>query len=159
MALGTICGVAGAAAMAAVSNIEQRFTGRPDSYIPAHTLAHLLHFADPDADRWTRNMAMHYSSGAIAGALRGLMAYANLRGPFASLMHTNLRLTFDQFLENLTGVGAPPWTQPRDELAIDLAEKTVFGLATGTLADALINPSPTSSARRAQLGRRLRGFA
>jgi hypothetical protein len=33
-------------------------------------------------------------------------------------MHTNIRLTFDQTLENATGVGAPPWTWPRDELVI-----------------------------------------
>jgi hypothetical protein len=57
------------------------------------------------------------------------------------------------------GVGAPPWTQPRDELLIDVVEKTVFGVATGAVADALISPSPTSSARRPALGARLKGFA
>lgn len=46
-------------------------------------------------------MTMHDASGAIAGMLRGVMAYVNLRGPFASLMHVNLRLSFDQTLENL----------------------------------------------------------
>jgi hypothetical protein len=158
-ARGAACGVAGAAVMAALSNLEQRVTGRPDSYVPAHTLAHLAHLPDPDADRWLRNMAMHYASGAVAGALRGVMAYANLRGPLASLMHANLRLTFDQTLENVTGVGAPPWTQPRDELVIDLVEKTAFGLATGALADAVIEPSPHSSARRPGLGLRLKGRA
>jgi hypothetical protein len=104
-------------------------------------------------------MAMHYGSGALAGAIRGVMSFANLRGPFASLMHANLRLTFDQTLENLTGVGAPPWTQPRDELLIDLAEKGVYGLVTGALADAVIEPHSSSSARRWGLGLRLKGHA
>jgi hypothetical protein len=158
-ALGAGCGVAGAAAMAATSKVEQLLTHRPNSYIPAHTLSHLLRLPDPDSDRWLRNMAMHYASGATAGAVRGVMSSANLRGPFASLMHMNLRLSFDQTLENATGVGAPPWTQPRDELAIDVAEKGVYSLVTGALADALIEPSPTSSARRPGLGLRLKGSA
>lgn len=157
--VGAACGIAGAAAMAATSKVEQLFTDRPNSYIPAHTLSHLLGLPEPDSDRWLRNMAMHYASGAIAGSIRGVMSSANLRGPFASLMHTNLRLSFDQTLENATGVGAPPWTQPRDELVIDVVEKGIYSLVTGALADAFIEPSPTSSARRAGLGLRLKGFA
>ena len=158
-ATGALCGVAGAAAMALSSKLEQSVTHRPNSYIPARTLAHLLGLPEPDADRWSRNMAMHYGSGALAGAIRGVMSVANLRGPVASLMHTNLRLTLDQTLENLTGVGAPPWTQPRDELVIDLAEKGVYGLVTGALADAFIEPRSSSSARRWGLGLRLKGHA
>ncbi len=87
------------------------------------------------------------------------MAAANLRGPRATMMHAPLRLTWDQTLENLTGVGAPPWTWPRDELVIDVLHKTVFSLATGAVADALIEPLPDSSARRPALGARLKGFA
>jgi hypothetical protein len=70
-----------------------------------------------------------------------------------------LRLAWDQTLENLTGAGAPPWTWPRDELVIDVVHKTLFSLATGAVADALIAPLPTSSARRRGLGARLKGFA
>jgi hypothetical protein len=145
--------------MAAVSKLEQRFTGRPDSYVPAHTLARLIGLQAPDSDRWHRNMAMHYLAGATAGALRGVMSAANLRGPFASLMHTNLRLTFDQTLENVTGAGAPPWTWPRDELAIDVSHKAVYSFVTGALTDALVSPAPGSSAERRALGARLKGFA
>jgi hypothetical protein len=158
-ALGAVCGLAGGAAMAVASKLEQQITRRPDSYIPAHTLSHLLGLPDPDSDNWGRNMAMHYGSAALAGAIRGVMSAANLRGPFASLMHANLRLAFDQTLENATGVGAPPWTQPRDELIIDLVEKGVFAIVTGALADALISPSPSSSAKRPALGLRLKGHA
>jgi hypothetical protein len=145
--------------MALASKVEQSFTRRPNSYIPGHTLGRLLGLSDPDSDRWLRNMAMHYGSAALAGAIRGVMSAANLRGPFASLMHTNVRLTFDQTLENLTGAGAPPWTQPRDELFIDLAEKSVYGFVTGALADMAIPPRSSSSASRRWLGLRLKGRA
>ena len=158
-AIGASAGVAGGAAMALASKVEQRFTHRPNSYIPGRTLGRLLRMRDPDSDRWLRNMTMHYASAALAGAIRGVMSAANLRGPFASLMHTNLRLTFDQTLENLTGVGAPPWTQPRDELLIDLAEKSVYAFVTGALADVAVSPISSSSATRRGLGLRLKGRA
>ena len=104
-------------------------------------------------------MAMHYLAGATAGAVRGVMSVSSLRGPLASVMHANLRLSFDQTLENATGVGAPPWTWPRDELAIDLSHKALYAIVTGTISDALIPPSPTSSARRRGLRARAKGFA
>ena len=156
---GGVAGLIGAAAMAAGTKLEQAATGRPDSYVPSRTLAHLVGLRDPDRDRWARNMLMHYMAGATAGAVRGVMAAANLRGPFASLMHANLRLGLDQTLENATGVGAPPWTWPRDELLVDVGSKTLYALVTGAVADALVEPSPKSSVRRAALGRRLKGFA
>jgi hypothetical protein len=156
---GAAAGVAGAAAMAGSARLEQLVTRRPDSYVPGHTLARLLRRPRPDRDRDRRNLAMHYASGATGGAVRGIMAAANLRGPWASLMHANLRLSFDQTLENLTGAGAPPWTWPRDELAIDMAHKTVYALVTGALSDALVRPAPGSSAERRQLGRRRKGRA
>ncbi len=158
-AVGAGSGLVGAAAMAAAAKVEQLATKRPDSYVPGHTLSHLLGLRDPDSDRWVRNMAMHYGSGAVGGAIRGVMAAANLRGPFASLMHTNLRLSFDQTLENATGVGAPPWTWPRDELVIDVTHKAIYAFVTGAVADALVEPAPNSSARRRALGARLKGFA
>jgi hypothetical protein len=158
-ATGVAAGLAGVAAMTVAEKVEQRLTGRPNSYVPAHTLGHVLGLTKPDADHWPRNMAMHWSNGVVLGAVRGVMAAANLRGPQAALMHAPIRLTWDQTLENLTGVGAPPWTWPRDELAIDVLHKTIFSLATGAVADALIAPLPGSSARRKGLGARLKGFA
>ena len=157
-ALGMVSGLAGGAIMTAAGKLEQQLTKRPSSYVPGHTLAHLLGLEHPDHDRWPRNMAMHYGTAAAAGAVRGVMAAANLRGPRASLMFTNLRLSTDQILENATGVGAPPWTWPRDELVIDVAHKAVYALATGAIADALIEPAPGSSARR-RYGARRKGRA
>ncbi len=156
---GAVAGLAGAGVMTAGEKIEQLVTGRPSSFVPGRTLAHLLNLPDSDGDRLVRNWTMHYGTGAAAGILRAAMSASNLRGPGASLMHTQLRLSIDQTLENLTGVGAPPWTWPRDELIIDVLHKAVYASVTGAVADALVRPLPGSSANRPLQGLRLRGFS
>jgi hypothetical protein len=158
-ARGAAAGIAGVAVMTAAEKVEQWLTERPSSYVPARTLAHVLGLRKPNEDRWGRNVTMHYGNGVLLGALRGVMSAANLRGPRASLMLAPVRLTWDQTLENLTGVGAPPWTWPRDELVIDVLHKTIFSLATGVASDALVPPRRSSSARRRALGARLKGLA
>ena len=113
-------------------------TKRPNSYVPGRTLAHLLRLPKPDEDRLLRNHAMHYGTGATVGIIRAVMSAAGLRGPRASLMHGVIRLSVDQTLENATCVGAPPWTWPRNELVIDLFHKGIYALATGAVADRLV---------------------
>ncbi len=157
--LGFAAGLGGAGVMTAGEKLEQALTGRPSSYVPSRTLGRLLRLRDADRDSWSRNLAMHYGQAALVGMLRGVWSAANLRGPGAALMFWPLRLSVDQTLENATGVGAPPWTWPRDELVIDVLHKGVFAFATGALADALIEPSSQSSARRRGLGLRLPGRA
>ena len=159
MAKGTAAGLIGGAVMTAVEKAEQALTGRPDSYVPGRTLAHLVGLSDPDSDRLTRNLAMHFGTAATAGVLRAAMSAANLRGPAASFLHTWVRLAIDQTLENGTGVGAPPPTWPRDELVIDVAHKAVYAFATGAAADALISPAPGTSVKRPAQRLRLPGFA
>jgi hypothetical protein len=156
---GAVAGIVGVAGMTVSEKLEQLVSHRADSYVPAHTLARLLGLSRADADSWPRNMLMHWGNGVVLGAVRGVMAAANLRGPRAALMHTPLRLTWDQMWENLTGVGAPPWTWPRDELVIDVFHKAVFSLVTGAVADRLVEPLPSSSASRSTAGSRLKGFA
>lgn len=91
--------------------IEQFFTGRPNSYVPGHTLERLLALPTrPDNERWGLNMAMHYGQGAVAAIIRAFMSINGIRGPFADFMFVGIRLTIDQTLENWTGVGAPPWS-------------------------------------------------
>jgi hypothetical protein len=114
---GLIGGLAGTTVMTAGEKLEQLLTKRPDSYVPARTLAHLLRLRHPNRDRLPRNLAMHYGTGALVGVVRGVMAEAGLRGPWAASLFTPLRLTVDQTLENATGVGSPPWTWPRGELS------------------------------------------
>ena len=57
------------------------------------------------------------------------------------MTHTVVRLAFDQTVENLTGVGAPPATWPRSERAVDVAHKAIYSMVTGAVADRLVGPS------------------
>ncbi|EHR60975.1 hypothetical protein [Saccharomonospora cyanea] len=141
-AAGVAAGAVGVAAMTLAEKLEQRVTGRPDSYVPARTLERLLGLAHARGRRaWRRNLAMHAGQGALLGAVRGVMAGAGLRGSWSSLLFLAVRLTNDQTFENATGVGAPPWTWPRDELVVDLLHKAVYAFATGLVADALASRS------------------
>jgi len=136
--------------MTAAEQAEQAFTGRPDSYVPGRTLLTLLGRAPGDGDRplvW--NHAMHWSTGAVLGALRGIWSATGLRGPGASIAHTVVRLAFDQTVENATGAGAPPATWPPREHAWDIAHKLVYSLVTGGVADRLV--APTLESRRGRL--------
>ncbi|MEU4624689.1 hypothetical protein AB0G04_32545 [Actinoplanes sp. NPDC023801] len=135
---GMVAGLAAAAVMTAAEKLEQRFTGRPDSYVPARVLARLTGLPErPPAEARGLNLTMHYGQAVLLGAVRGIMAQAGLRGPWASGMFTVVRLTNDQILENATGVGAPPQSWPRRELAVDVLHKAVYGFATGMIADLL----------------------
>ncbi len=139
---GLVAGVVGVAAMTLSERIEQSLTGRPSSYVPAHTLERLLRRPQrPDAERTGMNWVMHWGQGIALGGVRGLMAERGLRGPVGSHIFMNLRLLNDQVLENATGVGAPPWTWPLNEQLIDLVHKTVYAHATGVTADLLVKKS------------------
>jgi len=139
---GLAAGLAGVAAMTAGEKLEQVFTRRPNSYVPARTLERLLGLPErPDEERLWLNWAMHWGQGVLLGSVRALMAERGLRGPVGSFLFLNLRLLNDQTLENATGVGAPPWTWPEDEQVIDLVHKAVYAFATGVVADRLV-PGP-----------------
>ncbi|MFF3342769.1 hypothetical protein [Streptomyces flavidovirens] len=135
---GLVAGAAGTVVMTLGEKAEQRLTGRPDSYVPARTLERLTGLPErPGRQPVQLNWAMHFGQGALVGVLRSVMAHVGLRGPWSSVMFTVVRLTNDQVLENATGVGAPPPTWPRAELVVDLLHKSVYGFATGAVADAL----------------------
>ena len=147
---GLLAGLAGVAVMTAAEKLEQVLTGRPSSYVPAHTLERLLGLPHkPDRERLWLNWAMHWGQGILLGAVRGLMARRGVRGPVGSFLFLNVRLLNDQALENATGVGAPPWTWPADEQVIDLLHKGVYAFAAGLVADRLIaGPAGTPAPRR-----------
>jgi len=138
-AYGLLAGVAGTAAMTLGEKVEQRLTDRPNSYVPAETLGRLVR-KTPGSPRQAlgMNWAMHWGQGILLGAVRGLMAEHGFRGPVGSFLFMNLRLLNDQTLENATGAGAPPWTWPVDEQAIDLLHKGVYAFVAGFVADYLI---------------------
>ncbi len=135
---GLAAGLVGVTAMTAAEKLEQQLTGRPNSFVPGHTLERLLRLPrKPDEERLWLNWAMHWGQGILMGAARGLMARQGVRGPVGSFLFMNLRLLNDQTLENATGVGAPPWTWPTDEQTIDLLHKAVYAFTTGAVADSL----------------------
>ena len=142
---GAGAGLAGVAAMTAVEKLEQAVTGRASSFVPGRTLRALLGGSPGDGERsqaW--NHAMHWGTGAVVGALRGVWAVTGIRGPRASATHTVVRLAVDQTLENATGRGAPPSTWPTGEWAVDVAHKAVYSLVTGLVADAWVPPDLVS---------------
>ncbi len=154
---GLLAGAVGVAVMTAGEKVEQRLTGRPSSYVPARVLERLTGLPEQTGGRsLATNWAMHYGQAALVGVLRSAMAHAGLRGPLASAKFGVVRLTTDQLLENATGVGAPPQTWPRDELAIDLLHKGVYAAVTGLVADALAarsGPGPGQRHAAARPGR------
>lgn len=145
-----LAGAGGVAAMTLAEKLEQRLTGRPDSYMPAHTLERLIGAKQrPDHERRAFNLGMHVGQAIVLGAWRGIMAEGGLRGARTSAVFTVIRLANDQTFENITGQGAPPWTWPRDELVIDVLHKAIYAFATGAIADALAQDPPAwQEARR-----------
>lgn len=140
-ARGAAAGAVGAAVMTAGEKLEQLVTGRADSYVPARALRALGGATTSDDDTpvlW--NHAMHWGTGVLLGALRGVWAVTGIRGAEANAAHTTVRLAFDQTVENATGVGAPPSTWPSLERRVDLAHKAVYSFATGFVADRWIAP-------------------
>jgi hypothetical protein len=146
---GLVAGLVGVVAMTIAEKLEQRLTHRPNSFVPGHTLERLLRLSSKsDEERLWMNWAMHWGQGVLLGAVRGLMAERGLRGPIGTFLFMNLRLLNDQTLENAAGVGAPPWTWPRDEQVIDLLHKAIYAFVTGVVADRLIAGPPGIPARR-----------
>jgi hypothetical protein len=133
--------------MTAAEKVEQAFAGRPNSYVPARALLTLLGRDPRDDERpIASNHAMHWGTGAVLGALRGVWSVTGIRGPQATMTHTVVRLAFDQTVENATGVGAPPTAWPISERIVDLGHKAIYSLITGTVADRLV--APTLESRR-----------
>lgn len=138
---GAVAGLAGVAAMTAGEKLEQAVTGRPNSYVPARTLLSLLgRHPAPDAQPPVWNHAMHWGTGALLGALRGIWSVTGIRGPLANTGFTAVRLATDQTLENATGIGAPPATWPAEEQAVDVLHKAVYAWVTGLVSDTWIEP-------------------
>jgi hypothetical protein len=146
---GLVAGTAGGVVMTLGEKIEQSITNRPSSHVPAHVLERLMGLRErPGRQPLPVNWAMHFGQAALLGVLRSVMAHAGLRGPIASGKFAVVRLTNDQILENATGVGAPPGTWPRSELAIDVWHKVVYALVTGAVADALASRSGPGPGQR-----------
>lgn len=146
---GVAAGLAGVAAMTAAEKVEQAMTRRPDSYVPARALLTLAGRRPAETEKpLVANHAMHWTTGAVLGALRGVWSAIGLRGPRASMAHTVVRLSTDQTIENATGVGAPPRTWPRSDQFVDTLHKAVYSFVTGAVSDRLIRPSESRAGTR-----------
>lgn len=138
---GAIAGLVGVAAMTAGEKLEQAITHRPNSYIPARALLALLGQRPGDDEKpFVWNHAMHWGTGAVLGALRGVWAVTGIRGAQANAWHTVVRMAFDQTVENATGVGAPPASWPAREKIVDVGHKAVYSVVTGMVSDRLLAP-------------------
>ena len=138
---GAVAGLAGVAVMTAGEKLEQALTRRPNSYVPARTLLSLLgRHPAPDAKPPAWNHAMHWGTGAVLGALRGVWSVTGIRGPVANTTFSVVRLATDQTLENATGIGAPPMSWPLKETVVDVGHKAVYAWVTGLASDAWIAP-------------------
>jgi hypothetical protein len=138
---GAGAGLLGVAVMTGAEKLEQAVTGRPNSYVPGRTLMTIVRGRPADdvaPPLW--NHAMHWGTGAVLGALRGVWAATGLRGPRASLAHTVVRLATDQTVENATGIGAPPRTWPVQEQVVDILHKAIYSFATGLFAERFVPP-------------------
>ena len=145
---GVIAGVVGTAVMTVSEKLEQRLTGRPNSFIPAHTLERMLGLkTEPDDQRQWLQWVAHWGVGILPAALRGVMAEGGMRGPLASAMFFVTRVTTDETMENVTGVGKPPWSWPTKLGAVDLGHKAVYAFATGAVADKLAKTPPPLAQR------------
>jgi hypothetical protein len=142
---GAAAGTIGVLAMTLAEKAEQAITRRPNSYVPARALRTMVRGGASDTARppgW--NHAMHWMTGMLLGALRGVWAVTGIRGPGASATHTVVRLAFDQTVENATGAGAPPAEWPPSERFIDVSQKTLYSFVTGWVADLWIPARLTS---------------
>jgi hypothetical protein len=142
---GVLAGLTGVFVMTVGEKLEQRFTGRPNSYVPARALLSMARQPPPqNATPTAWNHAMHWSTGALLGALRGVWSATGIRGTQATATHTVVRLAFDQTVENVTGVGAPPASWPPRERALDLVHKCLYAIVTGLVTDQWIRATAES---------------
>jgi hypothetical protein len=146
---GALAGLAGVAVMTVTEKVEQRLTGRPNSHVPGRAMLTLMGRTAPESSTPTApNHAMHWGTGALLGALRGVWSATGIRGGQATATHAVVRLAFDQTVENLTGAGAPPATWPRQERLLDVAQKGVYSTVTGLITDLWISPEAESTRGR-----------
>jgi hypothetical protein len=146
---GALAGLAGVAVMTVTEKVEQRLTERPNSHVPGRAMLTLMgRTASDSSTSTTPNHAMHWGTGALLGALRGAWSAVGIRGGQATATHAVVRLAFDQTVENLTGVGAPPATWPRQEQLSDVAHKGVYSTVTGLITDLWIRPDAQSARGR-----------
>ena len=151
---GMVAGLAGTTAMTVSEKLEQALTGRPSSFIPGHAVERMLALpTKPDKERRWMNWAAHWGLGTLGATWRGVMAEGGMRGPLASGIFLVFRIATDETMENVTGVGKPPWSWKKGLATIDVLHKAVYAFATGLVADQLASTPPPLAKRSGGHGR------
>ena len=131
---GAVAGVAGTAAMTASEMVEQRFTKRPGSLVPAQVGAKI---AEPKLETGAQaeklNWAVHWTHGVTMGLVRGLLGATALSAAAASIIHYPLVWGGDVMLYAALGIAPAPWNWRRRELATDLFHKFVLSAVTSAV--------------------------
>jgi hypothetical protein len=126
--------------MSGSNKLEQFFTGRPNSYVPARTMGNHLGVSPEFYKRNTLllNHAHHFGMGMLGGVFRGVFSYYGVIGPVAVFMHTGLRIMLDQLMETTANVSMLPWTWPINEQVIDILHKGTYAIVTGYICDKMV---------------------
>jgi hypothetical protein len=128
---GIVAGVAGTAALTLSEKIEQSFTKRQTSMVPAEVGAKVTGVEpESEADAAKLNWAVHWSHGVTMGAVRGLLGATSLSATTASVLHLPLVWGGDAALYATLGVAPAPWKWGGQELATDLWHKGVLSVVT-----------------------------
>lgn len=109
--VGALAGVLGTAAMTISSTLEAKARGRGPSTTPATAVENTLGVEPRSEEHEKRlNNLAHWGYGASLGALRGLLAAAELSGPAAAGAHLGLVYGMEQAAPPATGLSSPAWT-------------------------------------------------
>jgi hypothetical protein len=142
---GALAGLAGSVVMTAFQKfVEMPITKREDSYGPAD-LAQKLLPVEPssEAGRKRLNYATHTALGAMWGAAYGVAAHKGLRGLRGAAATFGAIYAQDLVMITALGLGKP-WTWSAKEWTIDVVDKVVVIVATGTIFDRLLGPDARS---------------
>ncbi|KAL7912594.1 hypothetical protein GGI35DRAFT_256426 [Trichoderma velutinum] len=134
--IGLGAGALGAAVMVATEKVEQFFTHRPNSYVPADTIStHLGLFGLRRDHPDLANSLHHFGMGILTAPIRAAMSYCGVIGPIASYIFLGFRIYADQVVEISADASTVPWRWPITEQVVDLVHKGFYSIVVGYLCD------------------------
>ncbi|KAF2419595.1 hypothetical protein EJ08DRAFT_690534 [Tothia fuscella] len=137
--IGLGVGAIGGLGMTVTNKLEQLITNRPNSYVPASTIAYHLglqglreHHPIP------LNHAHRFGMAIITAPIRAMMSYYGVIGPFASYLFSFVRIAADEAVEISAGTSTWPWIWPINQQVIDVLHKGAYSVIVGFLCDKYI---------------------
>lgn len=135
---GLVAGLAGTAAMTAVSTLEMKIRGRESSTTPADAAMKVFGLQERDEESKEQfSNAVHWAYGTVWGAARGIIASTGLKGAPASAVHFAAVWGAALVMLPALKVAPPPSEWGAEELAIDALHHLVYVSAAGTAFDLL----------------------